>query len=200
MLTPSGHRSVLLVEQLRQAQMTHTIHLSQTPVLMYVYQLFYAPTTWCYFSVSLCGVLTEQIEWSWIWSGVNILLSNMYLQTTRPLSIRGTHETYFQLPQKSSSTGRLYHPWILHSRTHSQVGLPVLLSWESTLFYIFGSKVVSQDPDFGLGYMRGQTKCGYIMKVILDMIDEGCNCTLWCDAYGTIKKVTQNTHWFRWIW
>ena len=56
------------------------------------------------------------------------------------------------------------------------------------MFYIFRSKVVSQDPDFGLGYMRGQTKCGYIMKVILDMIDEGCNCTLWCDAYRNHQK------------
>ena len=50
----------------------------------------------------------------------------------------------------------------------------------------FGSKVVSQDPDSGLEYMRGQTKVWIHnesdLRYVWNMI-EGNNCTLWCDAY-----------------
>ena len=56
----------------------------------------------------------------------------------------------------------------------------------------FGSKVVSQDPDSGLGYMRGQTKVWIHnesdLRYVWNMIEEGNNCTLWCDAYRESSK------------
>ena len=75
-------------------------------------------------------------------------------------------------------------------------------SWFATIVELrkhlvsqFGSKVVY--PDSGLGYMRGQTKVWmhnesnlrymYVWK----MIEEGSNCTLWCDAY---QKTSKKSH------
>ena len=72
-----------------------------------------------------------------------------------------------------------------HLRTNSQVGLPVLLSCESTFVSQFGSKVVY--PDSGLGYMRGQTKV-WMHIYVWNMIEKGSNSTLWCDAYQETSK------------
>lgn len=55
---------------------------------------------------------------------------------------------------------------------------------------------VSQDPDFAIGYLKGQTKLWIQnesdLKDVWDLLKKGSISTLWCDGHHTKQKPSEN--------